>query len=170
MDKSGIVICNNIDLGLIPLNLKCNSRLYDVTDGEVYLGTLTHKALVKIGIDLAENSIKKNIILPGDKSEQCLILSKQWLEDLISLSEKDLDNARRNLDPDDDVSFMAWNVLTLALSPNYANPLRDIAFKARALACRNEPHHTAAISQTEAMNQGRFIIDFMKSSKHLFYV
>jgi hypothetical protein len=133
-----------VTLDEISRNIKVSSEVYALSDGEIYLGMISHKTLVFFATEFAhyalQNYTKKNI----PEAKICINLARKWIKDDTSVSKGELRAA----------AYAAYAAYAAA----------DDAANAAAAANAGENR------KKEFIRQGEFILDFLKSGKHLFLV
>jgi hypothetical protein len=156
-------------VGLLDLskNLEINSEIYSIQeDGEVYLGIISHKTLVFLATEFADYALKNYAKKYLPKAEACLSLTRKWIEDDASVSKEEMRAA----------AAAAYAAAADAAYAAYA--AADAAYAAAAAANAAAAAYAAAYAadaagkdrEKEYIRQGEFILDFLKSGKHLFLV
>jgi len=79
-----------VTLGGISRSLGISSEVYALSDGETYLGMISHKILVFFATEFADYAIKNYAKKDLPEAETCIRLTRKWLEDRDSVSNKDL--------------------------------------------------------------------------------
>jgi hypothetical protein len=162
-----------VTLGEISRNLKTQSEFYAIQDGEVYLGVISHKALVFLATEFADYAIKNYAKKYLPKAEACLSLTRRWIEDDSSVSEEELRAAA-------DAAYAAYaayaanSAYAAAYAANaaavraaYAAYAADAA--AYAAYAANAAYAAAGKDRDgEFERQGRFILDYLSSNAWLF--
>ena len=134
-----------VSLSELSQSLKIQSEVYALSDREIYLGMISHKTLVLFATEFAHYAIKNYAKKKLPETEICIRLTRKWLEDRESVSNEELRAA----------SYAA-----------YANA----AYAAANAAYANAADAAGVDKDKEFIRQGNFIIDFLKSGKHLFLV
>ena len=155
-----------VTLDNLSLNLKPQSEIYSIQEyGEVYLGVISHKALIIFATEFADYAIKNYAKKETPEAEICLSLTKKWIEDDSSVSNEELRAA----------AYAAYDAADYAVYAAYAayaavHAANATAYSADAAAA-DATYATAAAGKDKEMEyirQGEFILDFLKSGKHLF--
>ena len=147
-----------VSLAEISRNLKVQSEVYALSDGEVYLGLISHKTLVFFSAEFADYALKKYAKKKIPEAEICISLAKKWLQDNTSVSNEELRAA----------SYAAYHANSAAAAAAYA--AANAAYAAYAAAANAAANAAGVDKDKEFIRQGNFIIDFLKSGKHLFLV
>jgi len=154
--KSGT--SKEVTLDRLSRSLNPQSEIYSIQeDGEVYLGVISHKALVFFAVEFADYALKNYAKKEIPEAEICLSIVRKWIEDDSSVSNEELRAA------------------AYAADAAYAACAADAAYAAHAAHAANAAcaAHAAADAAgkdrgMEFKRQGKFILDFLKSGKHLF--
>ena len=170
---------SNVKLSEVSRNLKPQSEIYSIQeDGEVYLGIISHKTLVFFATEFADYALKNYAKKEIPEAEVCLSLTRRWIEDDSSVSKEELRtaayaaNAAANAAAD--AAVAAANAANAA-----AYAANSAANAASSAASSDAAAYAAAYAAADAAGkekemeferQGEFILDFLKSGKHLFLV
>jgi hypothetical protein len=146
-----------VTLGGISRNLGISSEVYALSDGETYLGMISHKILVFFATEFADYTLKNYARKKNPKAEICISLIRKWIEDDTSVSNEELRVA----------AYAAYaDAAAAAAAAAYA--AYDAAY---AAAAANAAANAAGKDRDkEFKRQGEFILDFLKSGKNLFLV
>jgi hypothetical protein len=147
-----------VSLGEISLNLYPSSEVYSISDGEIYLGLISHKTLVLFCVEFADYALQNYEKKKFPKTEECLFLVRKWIETPNSVSKEELEAPA--------------NAANAAASAAYAasNAASNAAYAAAysANSAFNAANAAGKDREKEFERQGRFILDFLKSGNHLF--
>jgi len=139
-------------------NLDINSEIYSIQeDGEIYLGVISRKALVFLATEFADYAIKNYAKKEIPEAEVCLSLARRWIEDDCSVSKEELRAAYH----------ATHDAAAYAVAAAYAADAASAASAASAVAYAAGKDKD---KDKELIRQGEFILDFLKSGKHLFLV
>jgi hypothetical protein len=123
---------------------------------EVYLGPISHKTLVFFAVEFADYALKNYEKGKISSSETCIALTRKWLEDQESVSNEELRDAAYYAASDCNTA-PAYAAAYSAVNAAYAT---NAAYASANAAADNR--------DKEFLRQGKFILDFLKSGKHLF--
>ena len=182
-----------VTLGEISRNLEISSEVYAIQDGEIYLGVISHKTLVFFATEFAHYALQNYAKKNNPEAEICISLVRKWIEDDTSVSNEELRvvayadaayyaaSAANAAD-----AAAAYAAVYAAAAAAYAAADADAAYYAAsaANAAANAANAASAANaaayaavdaarvdkEKEYIRQGEFIIDFLKSGKHLFLV
>jgi len=171
-------------LSKISRNLNPPSEIYSIQkDGEVYLGVISHKALTFLATEFADYAIKNYAKRDLPKAEVCLSIVRKWIEDDSSVSNEELRTAAdaayaaaadaAAYAADAAAADAANAAAKTAYAAYAANTAYDAAYAADAAAYADAADAAYAAGKDKEMEfirQGEFILDFLKSGKHLFLV
>jgi hypothetical protein len=172
-----------VTLDNLSRNLKLHSEIYSIQeDGEVYLGVISHKALVFLATEFADYAIKNYAKKGIPEAEVCLSLTRKWIEGESSVSKEELRAA----------AAAAYAAAPAAANAAYAGAAAYAAGAAAYAAADADAAYAAAYAAAaaaadaaayaanaagkdkdkdkELIRQGKFILDLLKSGKHLFLV
>ena len=180
--KSGT--SKEVTLDRLSRSLNPQSEIYSIQeDGEFYLGVISHKALVFFAVEFADYALKNYAKKEIPEAEICLSIVRKWIEDDSSVSNEELRtaaDAAYAADADaaayaaDAAAADAANAAANAAYAAYAaNAAYDAAYAADAAAYADAADAAYAAGKDKEMEfirQGEFILDFLKSGKHLFLV
>jgi hypothetical protein len=158
--KSGT--SKEVTLDRLSRNLNPQSEVYSIQeDGEIYLGMISHKTLVFFAVEFAHYTLKNYAKKKSPKAEICISLVRKWIDDDTSVSSKELTSAAYAAD--------AAAAADAADAAAAAAAAADAACAA-AYAAADAAYAAAAgkDKEMEFKRQGKFILDFLKSGKHLF--
>jgi hypothetical protein len=179
-------------LGEISRNIKVSSEVYAISDAEIYLGLISHKTLVLFATEFAEYAIKNYTSDRVPEADLCISLIRKWISGDTSVSNEKLNsaaNAAYSIASYSDkaatshsgeaatrysaeaVSYAicAVNIAANAASANSGYAAADA--NGNAVYAAYYASDTAGKDKDkEFIRQGTFIIDFLKSGKHLFLV
>jgi hypothetical protein len=195
--SDGTQAIGKVSLQRLSREIVRDCEIYDITDGEIYLGSLSHKKLVYILLSLTIQAIKAITSEINPEAELCIQLCERWLEDPKSISKEESRTAAHAAQDILDKPPIIRNVLSRALSCRICclylarnNDYWDYAVEFIT-------HNTNSALQQKIINdrkdgwkdgygdfdsvrileidneyskQGEVIIDFLKSDKYLFMV
>ena len=147
-----------VALAEISRNLKPSSEIYSISGGEAYLGVISHKTLVLFSVEFAEYALINYAKKKFPEAQTCIHLARKWLEDQESVSNDELRAAAR------DASYAATAADAATYAATYA------AANAAAYAAHAAADAAGKSKDRELLRQGTFIIDFLRTGKHLFLV
>jgi hypothetical protein len=165
-----------VTLGEISRNLAISSEVYAIQDGEIYLGVISHKTLVFFATEFAHYALQNYAKKNNPEAEICISLVRKWIEDDTSVSNEELRvvadaaYAAANAayyDADDATANAADAAANAA---NAAANAADAAANAADAAANAAANAAGKDREKEVIRQGEFILDFLKSGKHLFLV
>jgi hypothetical protein len=166
-------ISKEVTLDELSRSLRPQSEIYTLSGGEVYLGVISHKTLVFLATEFADYAIKNYAKKGIPKAEACLSLTRKWIEDDSSVSEEELRTAAY-------ATYTAANAAASAATvhaDDAAAAAADAAYAAvytAAVRAANAAAYSADAAgkdrEGEFKRQGKFILYFLKSGKHLFLV
>ena len=189
---------SNVKLSEVSRNLKPQSEIYSIQeDGEVYLGIISHKTLIFFATEFADYALKNYAKRKIPEAEFCLSIVRKWIEDDSSVSNEELrtaadaayaaaDAAAANAAAD--AAYAAANAAgaaaanaAAAAAAYAADAAADAADAAAAVDAADAAAYYAANAanagyaagkdkEGEFKRQGKFVLDFLKSGKHLFLV
>lgn len=172
-----------VSLNEISRNLKVSSEIYALSDGEVYLGLISHKTLVFFATEFAEYAIKNYTRDRVPEADLCISLIRKWISGDTSLSKRlsyaaNTAAAITSYSGETATSYSAEAASYAIYSANAAaNAANANSGSAAADANVNAVYAAYYASDTagvdkdkEFIRQGNFIIDFLKSGKNLFLV
>jgi hypothetical protein len=148
-----------VSLGEISRNLAISSEVYALSDGEIYLGIISHKTLVFFATEFADYALQNYSKKKSPKVKACIALTRKWIEDNTSVSNEELRAAAAAAD----AAYAAAYAAAAAAYAAYAAYYAADAAEAAAEAARVD-------KEKEFIRQGEFILDFLKSGKNLFLV
>ena len=163
----------------ISRNIKVSSEVYAISDAEIYLGLISHKTLVLFATEFAHYALQNYTKKKYPKAEICIDLVRKWIEDDTSVSNEELraaaaaaayaTNAADATAAASNTAYAAASNAASAASAAYA--AYDAYAAAAAKASASNAADAARVDRNkEFIRQGNFIIDFLKSGKHLFLV
>jgi hypothetical protein len=157
-----------VTLGGISRNLGISSEVYALSDGETYLGMISHKTLVFFATEFTDYALKNYAKKKNPKAEICISLIRKWIEDDTSVSNEELRVAAA-------AANAAAYTAAAAAAAYTANAAAYTAAAAAAAANAAYAAYAAYAAagkdrEREFERQGKFILDFLKSGKHLFLV
>ena len=156
-----------VTLGEISRNLAISSEVYTLSDGEIYLGMISHKTLVLFATEFAHYALQNYAKKKSPKVEICISLVRKWIEDDTSVSNEELRVAAYAAHAADyAAAYAAYTAYYAAHAADYA---ADYASNAAAAAA-DAAYAAGVDSDKEYIRQGEFILDFLKSGKQLFLV
>jgi hypothetical protein len=138
--------------GTIYAGITPNCEVSEITDGNVPFGVISHKALVYIATEIATYASKR--YFENYEMKDALEIARRWIDNPSSVSEDEL-NAITN-------PILYNNFVSLYLIKTIIYP--DAYFY---YICREIAEGSSRFTR-EYLRQGEFIIDFLKSDKHLF--
>jgi hypothetical protein len=158
-----------VPLTEISRSLRPQSEIYSIQeDGEVYLGVISHKALILLATEFADYALRNYAKKYLPKAEACLSLTRRWIEDDSSVSKEEL---RAAANAAYDAAYAAANAADAAYAAANAANAADAVAAAYAAAAGNAAANAARKDrEREFIRQGKFILDFLRSGKHLFLV
>ena len=151
-----------VALAEISRNLKPSSEIYSISGGEAYLGVISHKTLVLFSVEFAEYALINYAKKKFPEAQTCIHLARKWLEDQESVSNDELRAAAR------DASYAATAADAASYAASYAATYA--AANAAAYAAHAAADAAGKSKDRELLRQGTFIIDFLRTGKHLFLV
>jgi len=162
-----------VSLGEISRNLKPQSEVYSIQEyGEIYLGMISHKTLVLFATEFAHYALQNYTNEKNPEAEICISLVRKWIEDDTSVSNEELRVAAHAADAANPAN--AANAASAAAYTAYAaaSNASNAASAAYYAASNAEAAAEAAgvDREKEFIRQGEFILDFLRSGKHLFLV
>jgi hypothetical protein len=178
-----------VPLTEISRNLKPQSEIYSIQeDGEVYLGVISYKTLVFFVTEFADYALRNYVKKYLPEAEVCLSLTRKWIEDDCSVSKEELraaayaanaaaaDAAAAAADAADAAAYAAAYAAAdaAAYAANAAAAAAaaaaDAADAAAYAAADAAAYAAGKDKEGEFERQGEFILDFLRSGKHLFLV
>ena len=166
-----------VAIGEISRNLKVQSEVYALSDREIYLGLISHKTLVLFATDFADYAFQNYAKKKLPEAEICIHLTRKWLEDRESVSNGELiaaayaANASPYADAADAASAAAYAAYAAASDAASDAAAYAAAYAADAAYAAAYAAYAAGVDKDkEFIRQGEFIIDFLKSGKHIFLV
>jgi len=184
-------------LGEISRNIKVSSEIYAILDGEIYLGLISHKTLVLFATEFVEYAIKNYTSDRVPEADLCISLIRKWISGDTSVSNEKLNsaaNAAYSIASYSDktatsnsgeaatcysAEAVSYAIYAVNIAANAASANSGYAAAAAAAADANGNAVYAAYyasdtagkdKDKEFIRQGTFIINFLKSGKHLFLV
>jgi len=182
-------------LGEISRNIKVSSEVYAISDGEIYLGLISHKTLVLFATEFAEYAIKNYTSDRVPEADLCISLIRKWISGDTSVSNEKLNSAANaayfiasysnNTATSNSgeaatcysAEAVSYAIYAVNIAANAASANSGYAAAAAADANGNAVYAAYYASDTagkdkdkEFIRQGEFILDFLKSGKHLFLV
>jgi hypothetical protein len=159
-----------VTLDEISRNIKVSSEVYALSDGEIYLGMISHKTLVLFATEFAHYALQNYAKKKSPEAEICIDLVRKWIKDDTSVSNEELRAAAYAATyaaaaDADAAAYAACAAAAYAADDAYAaaaNAADDAANAAANAAGKDR--------EKEFIRQGEFILDFLKSGKHLFLV
>lgn len=159
-----------VDLEFLVRNLTFDCEIYDVSDGEIFLGVINHKSYVYIASEIADYCINNYYKDDNPLFQEALTLTRRWLEDTTSVSveentslqmliRKSCDSKKNN-----NVLMIARRMLNCILERN-GGSAAEIYFISRYASAS---FSLLTSKEEEFIRQGHFVLDFLKSDKHLF--
>ena len=122
------------------------------------MGVISHKTLVLFSVEFAEYALINYAKKKFPEAQTCIHLARKWLEDQESVSNDELRAAAR------DASYAATAADAATYAATYA------AANAAAYAAHAAADAAGKSKDRELLRQGTFIIDFLRTGKHLFLV
>ena len=170
-------------LGEISRNLKVSSEVYALLDSEIYLGMISHKTLVLFATEFAEYPIKNYTRDRVPEADLCISLIRKWISGDTSVS-KSLNSAANaaaavaSYSGESATSYSteaaSYAYYAANAAANAANANSDYAAADANVNAVYAAYYAADTAgkdkDKEFLRQGEFIIDFLKSGKHLFLV
>jgi hypothetical protein len=156
-------------------NLDINSEIYSIQeDGEVYLGVISHKALIFLATEFADYALKNYAKKETPEAEICLSLTKKWIEDDCSVSKEELRAAAYAAAAANAADYAVYAAGAAAGAAAYAaaDAAADAAANAADAAAdaADAAYAAGKDREREFIRQGKFILYFLRSGKHLFLV
>ena len=172
-----------VTLGEISRNLKVQSEIYALSDGEVCLGLISHKTLVFFATEFADYAIKNYTRDRVPEADLCISLIRKWISGDTSVS-KSLSSAANaaaavaSYSGESATSYSteaaSYAYYAANAAANAANANSDYAAadtNVNAVYAAYYASDAAGVDKDkEFLRQGEFIIDFLKSGGHLFLV
>jgi hypothetical protein len=160
----------NVELEFLSRNLTFDCEIYDVSDGEIFLGAINHKSYVYIASEIADYCINNYYKDDNPLFQEALTLTRRWLEDTTSVSveentsiqmliRKSCDSKKNN-----NVLMIARRMLNCILERN-GGSAAEIYFISHYVS---DSFSLLTSKEEEFIRQGHFVLDFLKSDKHLF--
>ena len=153
---------SNVPLSKISRNLNPQSEIYSIQeDGEVYLGLISHKALVFLATEFADYALKNYAKRKIPEAEVCLSLTRKWIEDDSSVSNEELRAAA-------DAAYAAYAAAAYAAADaNAAYAAYAAAYAANAAYYADADAADTAAGKSknkldEQNRQGTFILKFFE--------
>jgi hypothetical protein len=162
-----------VTLGKISRNLGISSEVCALSDGETYLGMVSHKTLVFFATEFADYALKNYAKRDLPEAEASIRLTRKWLEDQESVSNEELRAAYRA------THDAAANTAYLANSAAVSAAVYAAAYAAYAAYTVYAAYAAGAVANAagldkdkdkEFIRQGEFILDFLKTGNQLFLV
>jgi len=172
-------------LGEISRNIKVSSEVYAISDGEIYLGLISHKTLALFATEFAEYAIKNYTSDRVPEADLCISLIRKWISGDTSVSNEKLNSAAnaaysiasysgeaatRYSAEAVSYAICAVNIAANAASANYSGYAAADANGNAVYAAYYASDTAGKDKDKEFIRQGTFIIDFLKSGKNLFLV
>lgn len=162
-----------VDIISLSPGLSANCEIFkgDFKGDDLYVGSISHKSLVYIAHNIAKHTYEKYSKVKSSEFELALFLAEEWCngEESLELNKKINSNYKIISRVYDDKEYMSFALYTVV-------KLQDLI---RVIPGRNYfSLRPVAVSAANASNslegeytrQGRFILDFLNSDKHLFMV
>ena len=156
-----------VTLAEISQNLRVYSEIYSISDREIYLGPISHKTLVLFATEFADYALQNYAKKIIPEAEACIRLTRKWLEDRDSVSDEELKAAAYAAAV---YAAHAYAADAANAASAYATAYAADAAYAVAYAAAYAAHAAGVDKDKELIRQGTFILDFLKSGKHLFLV
>jgi hypothetical protein len=156
---------NLLAISEISRNIKVSSEVYALSDGETYLGLISHKTLVLFAIEFAEYALQNYAKKKSPEAEICIALVRKWIEDDTSVSNEEL-RAAANAAYTANAIYAVYAAYDAAYATNAAAYYAAYAAYAAADAAADA---AGVDREKEFIRQGTFILDFLKSGKNLFW-
>jgi len=157
---------SNVKLSEVSRNLKHQSEIYSIQeDGEVYLGIISHKTLIFFATEFADYALKNYAKKEIPEAEVCLFLTRKWIEGEFSVSKEELRAAAYAAGAAANAAYAAADAANAAAAVDAADAAAYYAANAA-----NAGYAAGKDKEGEFKRQGEFILDFLKSGKHLFLV
>jgi hypothetical protein len=152
-------------------------------DGFESIGLVTHQTLVFFAVEFAHYALQNYAKKKSPKAEICISLVRKWIEDDTSVSNEELRAAAAYVAADaadyaayvaaDYAAYVAADAADAAYAAYAAADAAYAAANAAAYAADDAADAADAAGKDKEMEfirQGEFILDFLKSGKHLFLV
>jgi hypothetical protein len=153
-----------ISLSEIPFYLEANCDVYEISEKqELLLGIVSKKVLIYFAIEFAENTFKKSKAKYNKKIIYYISLGKRWLENDPDVSREisDYSGDIYKLSGDDSFKAIYYAVTSIVIGN------MDLTLNSLFKLSINSHMLSHKYRQKRA---GQFIVDFLKSGKHLFMV
>jgi hypothetical protein len=151
-----------VTLGEISRNFGISYEIYILSDKEIYLGMISHKTLVFFATEFADYALKNYAKKKSPEAEICISLVRKWIGDDTSVSNEELRAAANAAYAALAASNAAYVAANSANAANAAANAANAVYAAANAAGKDR--------EKEFIRQGEFILDFLKSGKHLFYI
>jgi hypothetical protein len=174
------IISNNsekiIDFFELSKYLEDCCEVYSIgSDGDLYLGVISHKASVYLSCEFAEYALRNYHKKPSEKIQFCIDLIRKWIEDKDSVSNEELLSAAEACyraggveihpsNPDDYSICAATYSAAYHAAKAYSCSLYDAAYHAADCAADRVGY------EMELLRQSQFILDYLKSGLYLFHL
>jgi hypothetical protein len=177
-------LSKDCDIDDLSTEIKVDSEIFDIQNGEVYLGRISKKALIFLvtemaarGLDLYNRGAKKNGEKDIENAEKCIDLCRKWAKGLECVSEDELLESYRTVNKSSSLGFLSLDKTTilsaayaaLAASSDDINRINSICEKSFVMSAMVSSSNSAGFFD-QNRSQGEFIIDFIRTDKHLFMV
>ena len=160
-----------VTIGKISRSLKPSSEVYELSEPEIYLGPVSHKTLVFFVTEFADYAFQNYAKKKPPEAEACISLARKWLEDKESVSKKELISTAGSACAASYSANFGYVVNAALAASNAVYAAYDAYAAAAANASASNSADAARMDRNkEFIRQGNFIIDFLKSGKHLFLV
>jgi hypothetical protein len=165
-------------------NISIDQELFILSNPRTYLGTLNKRAMIFIGLKLISYTIEHY----GDKSSEVelskyISAANRWVEDDDDIIIDDIELVKQLFEKDEKriEDFFEFDYILSSVAYLFrmiVDDNRDLYHVSVNLAChvasklkKLYPYrHHFYLEDQERLNQGKMIIDFLKSGKHLFMV
>jgi hypothetical protein len=154
-------ISKEVTLDRLSRSLRLHSEIYSIQeDGEVYLGVISHKALVFLATEFADYALKNYVKKEIPEAEVCLSLVRKWIEDDASVSKEELRAAAAAA-----YAYAADAAANAADAADAAYAAADAAADAADAA-----YPAGKDREREFIRQGEFILGYLKNNQWLFHL
>ena len=153
-----------VALSEISRNLKPSSEVYELSEPEAYLGPVSHNTLAFFLAEFAEYALQNYEKERIPEAEICTSLIRKWIRDNTSVSKEELKaaaDAAYAITYDYGDAYAVYATVYASTFP--INPTDATSYSTNAAA-----DAAGKSKEEEFLRQGTFIIDFLKTGKHLF--
>jgi hypothetical protein len=146
------------DINLVR-NLAPDCDVFDISDGEVYLCSLSHKLLVYLGIEIADNFYKRNNLRYNATCKECMDLARKWVDDHTSVPSYQIESLLTKGLNSNSSCVAAYTLFVI--ENNYV--FHHLCFQSGEISIPYD-------AKNEYLIQRDIFLNLIKSGKHLFLV